>query len=420
MNDMIGFVSQEPTLLNDTIAKNIAFGNRRATREMIVEAAKQANAHEFILGFPDGYNTLVGNHGKNLSGGEKQRIAIARALVKSPKLLILDEATSALDSDSETIVQTALNKLMASRQHTTIVIAHRLSTVKSADRIAFVADGQVHEFGSHEELMGIEHGRYRRLVDAQKRTSTLSSVGLLDDLITLNPSSSALSESTAITKICNELADLGTSHFSARRVWREAAHDICYILLGSLGGIVNGAIFPFWGVMFAQTINLLFQRVLQCPSDSEVPVEGYETCHEYWADSAEEMKRKSKQIGLAWAVLIVCSFVGAITSRSGFGTAAERLNKRIRDSTFTSLVRQEMAFFDTHSIGKLLSVLQDDTTKLYAFTGEPLRQFWLGVTSVAIGIALSFFVSGAIILTAESHLTTDLRLRTALFFFCVL
>jgi ATP-binding cassette subfamily B (MDR/TAP) protein 1 len=132
--DQIGIVSQEPTLFAGTIAKNISYGAPNATRAEIEAAATAANAHSFIMSFPKGYDTEVGEGGAQLSGGQKQRIAIARAIVKNPKVLLLDEATSALDSESERVVQAALDKLMASRDRTTIVIAHRLSTVRKAGK----------------------------------------------------------------------------------------------------------------------------------------------------------------------------------------------------------------------------------------------------------------------------------------------
>ncbi|CAB9507684.1 Leptomycin B resistance protein pmd1 [Seminavis robusta] len=394
--DQIGLVSQEPNLLNDTIAKNIAFGLRHATKEMIIEAAKQANAHNFIQSFPDGYLTMVGNKGSQLSGGQKQRIAIARALLKKPKLLILDEATSALDSESEAIVQAALDRLMASREHTTIVIAHRLSTIRNADRIAYIADGKVQEIGSHNVLMEIPHGRYLRLVESQKRNSTmlsLGALGVIDSHSTRlsSPPSSDSSTSGSTSEACEEeLVSIGTTFFNSRRVWREATKDVAYIVAGSLGSIVSGAIYPAWGIMFAQTIDLLFQRVLDCSSDDEVPVEGFGSCQEYWTSEAERMKTQSIQVGTSWGLIVVASFAGAISSKVGFGTAAERLNKNIRDTTFISLCRLEPAFFDGNSVGRLMSVLQDDTTKLYAFAGEPLRMFWIGMSSVAIGVALAF------------------------------
>ena len=166
LRQQIGLVGQEPCLFACTIRENIAYGNPDATKEQIEQAARNANAHEFISSFPDGYETNVGDHGAQLSGGQKQRIAIARALVKKPKILLLDEATSALDSDSESVVQEALDRLLQEGTMTTIVIAHRLSTIRNADLIAVVDKGIIVEQGPHDELMA-KHGHYWLLVDAQ-------------------------------------------------------------------------------------------------------------------------------------------------------------------------------------------------------------------------------------------------------------
>ncbi|KAL7461689.1 hypothetical protein ACHAXS_002103, partial [Conticribra weissflogii] len=166
-------VSQEPNLFSGTIAKNIAFGFPGASHEQIEQAAKDSCAYDFIMKFPKGFNTDIGEGGGQLSGGQKQRIAIARALVKNPKILLLDEATSALDYESERIIQEALDKLMEAHDRTTIVIAHRLSTVRKADRIAVIAGGRLREIGSHDELINKPEGRYKRLVQSQRRTSKL-------------------------------------------------------------------------------------------------------------------------------------------------------------------------------------------------------------------------------------------------------
>jgi ATP-binding cassette subfamily B (MDR/TAP) protein 1 len=167
LRSQIGLVSQEPSLFACSIRENILYGKPGATQEEVEQAARSANAHDFIAAFPDGYDTQVGDKGAQLSGGQKQRIAFARVLIKQPKILLLDEATSALDSESEAIVQEALDELLQTGGRTTIIIAHRLSTVRNADMIAVVGDGMVVETGSHEELIS-KQGHYYKLVEAQK------------------------------------------------------------------------------------------------------------------------------------------------------------------------------------------------------------------------------------------------------------
>ena len=161
---LMGIVSQESILFNDTVFKNIAFGLEHATREAVIEAAKIANAHDFIMEMENGYDTIIGDRGMNLSGGQRQRISIARAVLKNPPILILDEATSSLDTESERLVQEALAKVMTNR--TSIVIAHRLSTIQNADEIIVMVKGQIVERGKHEELIELG-GVYKRLTDMQ-------------------------------------------------------------------------------------------------------------------------------------------------------------------------------------------------------------------------------------------------------------
>ncbi|MCR5180723.1 MAG: ABC transporter ATP-binding protein/permease [Bacteroidaceae bacterium] len=165
LRSLIGNVNQEAILFNDTFFNNIAFGVENATMEQVVEAAKIANAHEFILQSEHGYDTYVGDRGCRLSGGQRQRISIARAILKNPPILILDEATSALDTESERLVQEALERLMKSR--TTIAIAHRLSTIKNADLICVLHEGKIVERGTHEELLELG-GYYKHLNDMQQ------------------------------------------------------------------------------------------------------------------------------------------------------------------------------------------------------------------------------------------------------------
>ena len=165
LREQVGIVSQDVVLFDDTVKYNISYGSFSASMEDIVKAAKHANAHDFISKLPNGYDTLVGERGMKLSGGEKQRVSIARAMLKNPPILVLDEATSALDSESEKLVQSAIDNLMKDR--TVILIAHRLATVRNADKIIVMDKGIVAETGSHEELIKIESGIYKKLIEMQ-------------------------------------------------------------------------------------------------------------------------------------------------------------------------------------------------------------------------------------------------------------
>jgi len=172
--EQIGIVLQEPFLFHGTVAENICYGNPDASLDEIMEAAKAANAHDFILGKPDGYDTLVGERGSRLSGGEKQRISIARAILHNPRILILDEATSSVDVETERAIQEAISHLIKGR--TTFAIAHRLSTLRNADRLVVLDNGEISEIGTHEELME-KKGTFYKLVKTQSELNEIIGVG---------------------------------------------------------------------------------------------------------------------------------------------------------------------------------------------------------------------------------------------------
>jgi len=170
LRKQIGLVQQEPALFATSIYKNILYGKEEASESEVIEAAKLADAHNFISALPDGYSTKAGDRGVLLSGGQKQRVAIARAILRNPKILLLDEATSALDVESERVVQQALDKLMQNR--TTIIVAHRLSTIRNADQIAVLQDGKIIEQGTHSSLFENTDGAYFKLASLQQETAT--------------------------------------------------------------------------------------------------------------------------------------------------------------------------------------------------------------------------------------------------------
>ncbi|MEM6864314.1 MAG: ATP-binding cassette domain-containing protein, partial [Bacteroidota bacterium] len=167
LRNLMGLVTQDSILFNDTVRNNIALGKANASEEEILAAAKIANAHEFITQLPEGYDTNIGDGGNKLSGGQKQRLSIARAVLKNPPIMVLDEATSALDTESERLVQDALEKMMQNR--TSLVIAHRLSTIQNADAIVVMNKGRIVEQGTHDQLMKSQKS-YKKLVEMQSFT----------------------------------------------------------------------------------------------------------------------------------------------------------------------------------------------------------------------------------------------------------
>uniref|UniRef100_A0A3B3S401 ABC-type xenobiotic transporter n=1 Tax=Paramormyrops kingsleyae TaxID=1676925 RepID=A0A3B3S401_9TELE len=241
LRENIGIVSQEPVLFGTTIAENIRYGWENATDEDIERAVKEANAYEFISKLPDKMNTMVGERGAQLSGGQKQRIAIARALVKNPKILLLDEATSALDTQSESIVQAALDKARAGR--TTIIIAHRLSTIKTADIIAGFSDGVVTEQGTHSQLMALK-GVYYSLVMQQVATKIQAQLLCYKRNCCKPPTENSCIYDSFDEDVEEEILALNKPEWP-------------YLVIGVLASLVGGAVYPCLAIVFAKIIGVI-------------------------------------------------------------------------------------------------------------------------------------------------------------------
>ncbi|XP_046851815.1 ATP-dependent translocase ABCB1-like [Xenia sp. Carnegie-2017] len=389
----IGVVSQEPILFATTIADNISYGREGATMDEIIEVAKKANAHSFITQFPQGYQTLCGERGAQMSGGQKQRIAIARALIRNPKILLLDEATSALDTESESIVQDALDK--ASEGRTTIVIAHRLSTIKNADMIVSVDKGRVSEIGTHDELMAAG-GIYKDLVtlqmlaaeqDKQVEPEDVDDDGeenAVDLKLSLSSSGSVQADVRYGRQLSRQLSrrSMGQADIVLEEDVKPAPifsviklnfPEWKWMAIGCIGSALTGA-FPFVLLSF-------WGNVLQHNRDDP---------HE-----REIMKDDSLKWALFFLVIGVATGIGMILQNWMFAKAGEKLTTRLRKKAFAAMLRQEIGFFDdiNHSTGALCTQLSSHASKVQGATGPTVG---LAVSSLvtAVGSLIVAYISG--------------------------
>lgn len=351
VRQQIGLVSQEPALFATTIRENLLLGREDATQVEIEEAARVANAHSFIIKLPDGYDSQVGERGLQLSGGQKQRIAIARAMLKNPAILLLDEATSALDSESEKLVQEALDRFMIGR--TTLVIAHRLSTVRKADSVSVLQQGAVSETGTHDELMSKgENGLYAKLIRLQEQAHETAMINSRKS--SARPSSARPSISSPIitrnssygrSPYSRRLSDFSTSDYGlglsfepnhhrmeklafrdqANSFWRLAkmnSPEWTYALIGSIGSMICG------------TISALFAYVLSAVLSI------------YYAQDYAYMRREIAKycyllIGVSSAALLFNTIQHLFWDIVG-----ENLTRRVREKMLTAVLKNEMAWFD--------------------------------------------------------------------------
>uniref|UniRef100_A0A8C8B9N2 ATP-binding cassette sub-family B member 5 n=1 Tax=Otus sunia TaxID=257818 RepID=A0A8C8B9N2_9STRI len=349
LRENIGIVSQEPVLFATTIAENIRYGREDISDAEIEQAAKEANAFDFISRLPDKFNTMVGERGAQLSGGQKQRIAIARALARNPKILLLDEATSALDTQSESIVQAALDKARTGR--TTIVIAHRLSTIRTADTIAGFEKGIVVEQGTHSELM-LQKGVYYSLVMQQVRTSVF---------ITFTKKLRDQASSS-----CNDYRNL--SPLSWLRILALNKPEWLYVLLGVIAAAVSGGVHPAFAVLFGKIIGA-FQET-----------------------DAEKRNKNTLVLSLMFLLLGVITLATHIIQGFMFGKSGEILTMRLRSLSFRALLQQEVGWYDDqkNAVGVLLTRLATDASQVKGATGSRLGLMTMTVFTLLTAIIIAF------------------------------
>nr|QNH67930.1 ATP-binding cassette transporter subfamily B member 1-like protein X2 [Brachionus plicatilis] len=363
--EQMALVSQEPILFTSTIKENIRLGRLDASDAEIEEAAKNANAHNFIMNTTKKYETLVGERGSQLSGGQKQRIAIARALIRNPKILLLDEATSALDYESERIVQEALDKAKIGR--TTIIIAHRLSTIRNADIIAYISNGQLMEIGTHDQLIESK-GFYYDLVQSQTQNpiNKVVETGTKSKKIDSDLSSDFDSDDEneemkrrkSLASIDDKKEGKKKKKFRPKKIFyyekkllKLQKPELIWIILGVLGSMCVGIVFPLTGLVFSNIYN-----VFQSPWDDQI-------------------KESLKYMGILFGIALA-NLIANLAYNYSISLAGARLTRRVRVHMFESMMRQEIGFHD----------LDENRSSILATQLSMTAPFCKGLSSDKLGI----------------------------------
>ncbi|CAF4724925.1 unnamed protein product [Rotaria sp. Silwood1] len=375
LRENIGIVSQEPILFNMNIYENIRFGKVNASREEIEQAAREANAHHFIMQLPDKYETVVGECGVQLSGGEKQRIALARALVKKPTFLLLDEATNALDNVSEKIVQEAVDRACNGR--TTIAIAHRLATIKNAHQIYVLDKGSVIEQGTHETLISKEGGKYQAMVKRQQMEGIYDNQddrksiqkAIEEDEKSILERSRLISDSETVDTN-KQITKPFRQRFVFLRLLSMNSPEWITISIGCIACVLNGAAQPLFAFLLVKII------------------EAFKYC------SNSERRHHVLIASLLFLLLGGVVFIFRFFQYTAFVISGSKLTQRIRSKAFACLLRQEVAYFDRpeNSSGAICTRLSSGASAIQEMTD---------------GFALAFLYWRGLILVENNELTSN-------------
>lgn len=418
LRQQIGLVQQEPSLFATTIRNNVAHGliGSRFENETeeekfrrVQEACVKANADSFIQKLPLGYDTLVGERGFLLSGGQKQRIAIARAIVSDPRILLLDEATSALDTQSEGLVQDALDKAAAGR--TTITIAHRLSTIRDADQIYVVGSGGILEQGTHNQLLANTDGPYAQLVSAQKlkgrdpesRDSEAAEDGLMSAKEIKETLAEEVPEALKRTGTGRSLASEALERKRLEQGEEQGPYGMVYLIKrmalldredwsvyirAAMASICNGLVYPAFGIVFGKAMDA------------------------FSLEDRHALRHEGDRNALWMFIISIISGFAVVMENFYFSRAAAGLTQRLRSLSFRAMLRQDIGWFDEdkHSSGRLVSVLSDNPAKISGLAGLTLGAIIMGIATViggdiiglifapklgAVGIACTPFIISA-------------------------
>ncbi|XDV29988.1 hypothetical protein PO909_033000 [Leuciscus waleckii] len=415
LRSLIGIVEQEPVLFATTITENIRYGRRGVTMEEIIEAAKQANAYNFIMDLPQKFDTLVGEGGGQMSGGQKQRIAIARALVRNPRILLLDMATSALDNESEATVQEALDKARQGR--TTISISHRLSTIRNSDVIVGFEHGRAVERGTHNQLLdrkgvyftlvtlqsqgkdantdkpeiaeitspeedGLERvrsfsrGSYQSSLRRSLRQRSHSQMSnkipdALSGKLEFHSDLFEMEETQANNKKGKGDAEEVIEPAPVARILKYNRPEWPYMLMGSLGAAINGSVNPIYALLFSEILGTFSIQDL------------------------DEQRRQINGICILFVVIGVLSFFSQFLQGYSFAKSGELLTRRLRKVGFQAMLKQEVGWFDNpfNSPGALTTRLATDASMVQGATGSQMGMIVNSLTNIGASFIIAYYFS---------------------------